>query len=45
MVSEGGVEFDLLSTVWNDVSTSAPELLFRSFDTICDVGDSFSLMR
>lgn len=37
MVSEDGENFELLATVWNDVPTSAPELLFRSFDTICDV--------
>ena len=37
LVSEDGEEFTSVATVWNDVSTSAPELLFRSFDTICDV--------
>lgn len=36
LVSEDGEEFTLVNTVWNDVATSAPELLFRSFDTICD---------
>ena len=36
LVSEDGVEFTLLTTVWNDVSTTNPDLLFKSFDTICD---------
>lgn len=36
LVSENGIDFTLLTTVWNDVSTSNPDLLFKSFDTICD---------
>lgn len=37
LVSEDGVDFRLVTTVWNDVSVKAPDLLFRSFDTICEV--------
>ena len=37
LVSEDGKEYQLISTVWNDVSTTAQDLLFKSFDTICDV--------
>ena len=33
-VSEDGEDFQLIATVWNDVSTEIPDLLFRSFDTI-----------
>lgn len=36
-VSEDGSEFIHVAEVWNDVSTSDPNLLFRSFDTICNV--------
>lgn len=36
-VSEDGSEFIHIAEVWNDVSTSDPNLLFRSFDTICNV--------
>ncbi len=36
-VSEDGSEFMRIAEVWNDVSTSNPDLLFRSFDTICNV--------
>lgn len=36
LVSEDGDEFRLVTTVWNDVSVNAPDLLFRSFDTIMD---------
>lgn len=36
-VSVDGKEYIDLGTVWNDVSTSAPELLFRSFDIISNV--------
>lgn len=36
LVSEDGEDFRLVTTVWNDVSVNAPELLFRSFDTIMD---------
>ena len=35
-VSENGVDFDLVQTVWNDVSTSQEELSFKEFYTICD---------
>ena len=35
-VSEDGVNFDLIQTVWNDVSTSQEELSFKEFHTICD---------
>ncbi len=37
LVSEDGESFTLLATVWNDISVSNPELLFRNFDTVCDV--------
>lgn len=37
LVSQDGVDFEFLTTVWNDVSTSCPDLLFKSFDTICDI--------
>ena len=33
-VSEDGENFEEIATVWNDVSTEIPDLLFRSFDTI-----------
>lgn len=33
-VSEDGEDFKLIATIWNDVSTEIPDLLFRSFDTI-----------
>lgn len=36
-VSEDGSGFVHIAEVWNDVSTSNPDLLFRSFDTICEV--------
>lgn len=36
-VSEDGEAFTHVAQIWNDVSTSAPELLFRTFDTICNV--------
>lgn len=36
LVSDDGVDFTLIGTIWNDVSTSNPDLLFRSFDVICD---------
>ena len=36
-VSEDGVNFELLQTVWNDVPTSQEELSFKEFHTICDV--------
>ena len=36
-VSADGDYFELVAEVWNDVSVNIPDLLFRSFDTICDV--------
>ena len=36
LVSEDGVNFELVQTVWNDVSTSQEELSFKEFHTICD---------
>ena len=36
-VSEDGENFVEIATVWNDVSTEIPDLLFRSFDTIASV--------
>ena len=36
-VSEDGNDFTRVAEVWNDVSQKAEDLLFRSFDTICDV--------
>ena len=36
-VSEDGENFVEIATVWNDVSTEIPDLLFRSFDTIAAV--------
>lgn len=36
-VSEDGESFEHVAEVWNDVSVNIPDLLFRSFDTICDV--------
>ena len=41
LVSEDGEEFVKVATVWNDISTSNPELLFKGFDTICDVKARF----
>ena len=35
-VSENGVDFTLVTTIWNDISTSNPDLLFKSFDVVCD---------
>lgn len=35
-VSEDGEDFTHVSEVWNDVSSRAEDLTFRSFDTICD---------
>lgn len=37
LVSEDGEDFQLVETVWNDVSTSAEELQFKTFQTICNV--------
>ncbi len=36
-VSADGESFERVAEVWNDVSVNIPDLLFRSFDTICDV--------
>lgn len=36
-VSDDGESFTRIAEVWNDVSTENPDLLFRCFDTICDV--------
>ena len=36
LVSEDGVNFELVQTVWNDVATSQEELSFKEFHTICD---------
>lgn len=36
-VSADGTSYELIQTVWNDIPTSAPELLFKSFHTICNV--------
>ena len=35
-VSEDGKDFRRIAQVWNDVSVKCPDLLFRSFDTVCD---------
>lgn len=37
LVSEDGENFELVETVWNDVPTSAEQLLFKEFHTICNV--------
>ena len=37
LVSEDGVSYELINTIWNDVPTTAAELLFKDFHTICDV--------
>lgn len=36
-VSEDGESFTHIAEVWNDVSVNNEDLLFKSFDTICDV--------
>ena len=36
-VSTDGVDFVQVAEVWNDVSVNLEELLFKSFDTICNV--------
>lgn len=36
LVSENGTDFTLVATIWNDISTSNADLLFKSFDVICD---------
>ena len=36
LVSEDGVNFYLVQTIWNDVSTSQEELSFKEFHTICN---------
>ena len=35
-VSEEGLDFTLVATIWNDISTSNQDLLFKSFDVVCD---------
>lgn len=35
-VSEEGSDFKQVTTIWNDISTSNPDLLFKSFDVVCD---------
>lgn len=37
LVSEDGVEFQLVETIVNDVATSEDALTFKSFETNCDV--------
>lgn len=41
LVSENGVDFTHVTTIWNDVSTSNPDLLFKSFDVVCDIDARF----
>jgi hexosaminidase len=36
-VSENGSDFTQVTTIWNDVSTRNPDLLFKSFDVVCNV--------
>ena len=36
-VSCDGENFTHVTTVWNDISVKNPDLLFKSFDTICDL--------
>ena len=36
-VSENGSDFTQVTTIWNDVSTRNPDLLFKSFDVVCDM--------
>lgn len=36
-VSSDGEDFSHIAEIWNDVSTDDPSLLFRPFDTICNV--------
>ena len=40
-VSEDGENFTRIAEVWNDVSQRTEELVFRNFDTICDVKARF----
>lgn len=35
-VSENGIDYSLVTTIWNDISTSNPDLLFKSFDVVFD---------
>lgn len=35
--SSDGKDFVRIAEVWNDVPTGNPDLLFRPFDTICDI--------
>ena len=36
-VSTDGVDFVQVAEVWNDISVNSEELLFKTFDTICNV--------
>ena len=36
-VSSDGKDYVRIAEVWNDVSQKVDALLFRSFDTVCDV--------
>ena len=40
-VSENGEDYSRVTTVWNDISTSDSNLLFKSFDVVCDVKARF----
>ena len=37
LVSQDGETFEQVAQIWNDISVEAEDLLFRSFDTICNV--------
>ena len=37
LVSEDGADYQLIATLWNDVPTTAEQLLFKDFHTICNV--------
>ena len=41
LVSEDGISYELINTIWNDVPTTAAELLFKDFHTICNVKARF----
>ena len=36
LVSDDGSDFVHVATIWNDVSVSNPDLLFKSFDVVCE---------
>ena len=36
-VSENGVDYVHVAEIWNETPATDPNLLFRSFDTVCDV--------